>query len=119
MKIDFTSKIIIREVQSYMDGGSAIFICKNDSNQEFQIEFVQNVFWEILESHNRLPGRIYLDDKLVDQRSELEGFIIKSLENSSFISTKIEKTILKEKIKYVKSEQYLIDVKKVKTYKRN
>ncbi len=119
VEIDFASKIIIKDFQIWMDGGSVTLICANSMNQEFQIEFVQNVAWEILESYNRLPGRIYLNDKLVEQRSELENLIINNLENIDSLSEQLERKILAEKIEYVKSEQYLSDINRVKTYNRN
>ena len=119
MEIDLKLKTEFLELQSWMDGGSLTLVCLNKKKQEFKIHFVQNVIWEILEN-SKLSGRIYFNDKLVEQRSELEKLIIKNIDNSTLIYlSKLEKEILKEKIQYVKSKQYLIDVNKIKFYKRN
>jgi len=118
LEIDLKLKTEILELQSWMDGGSVTLVCLNQKKQEFKIHFVQNVIWEILEN-SKLSGRIYFNDKLVEQRSEHEELIIKILDDSTFKNlNKLRMEILKEKIQYVKSEQYLIDVKKIKFYKR-
>ncbi len=116
--IDFKSKIEIEELSSWMDGGSATLKCRNELNQEFEIEFVQNVFWDLYESRN-IPGRIYLNKKLIDQRSELETKIINALQNSNLKSKdSLEQKILEEKLDYVNSEKYLTDQKRIKNVKR-
>ena len=116
--IDFESKIEIEELFSWMDGGSTTLKCRNKSNQEFEIEFVQNVSWDLYESHN-IPGRIYLNKMLVDQRSDLESKIINEL-NSANLKSKdsLDKKILKEKLEYVNSEKYITDQRKIKKVTR-
>ena len=103
----------IIELHAWMDGGSVTLICTNERNQNFKIVFVQNVSWKILDIQN-LPGRIYLDDNLVDQRCDTEKLIMKGLENSGFkgLDT-VEKVILTEKMQYINSQEYLTDATKV------
>lgn len=116
--IDFGSKIEIEELLAWMDGGSITLKCKNDLNQKFEIEFVQNVSWNLYESLN-IPGRIYLDRKLIDQRSDLETRIVNGLKTAKFHSTdSLDHKILKEKLDYVNSEKYLTDQEKIKKVKR-
>lgn len=112
--IDFDSKIEIEELLTWMDGGSISLKCRNKSDQEFEIEFTQNVSWGLYESHN-IPGRIYLNKVLVKQRSDLENNIISGLNSLDLKSmNSLDKKILKEKLEYVISEKYLIDQKKIK-----
>jgi len=94
--IDFNSKIEIEELIAWMDGGTVTLKCRNKLNQKFEIEFVQNVFWELHESL-KIPGRIYLDKKLVAQRSDLETKIIMALKMSHLKSKNtLEQKILDE-----------------------
>jgi len=112
--IDFNSKIEIEDLFTWMDGGSITLKCRNNSNQEFEIEFVQNVSWNLYESHN-IPERIYLNKVLIDQRSDLENNIITGLNNVDLKSMNaLDKKILKEKLEYVISEKYLTDQEKIK-----
>ncbi|EZH73550.1 hypothetical protein ATO12_16565 [Aquimarina atlantica] len=118
MEIDLTSQILIQELAIWMDGGSIKLKCTNQKKQEFEIEFVQNVNWEILE-FQKLPGRIYLNENLIPKRSVMEKKIIESLETALFTnSSDIEETIFKEKINYVKSEQFILDSNKIQIRKR-
>lgn len=116
--IDFESKIEIEELLAWMDGGSITLKCRNNLNQEFEIEFVQSVSWDLYESLN-IPGRIYLDKKLIPQRSGLETKIVNALKGAEFHSKdSLDQKILKEKLDYVNSEEYLADQEKVKKEKR-
>ena len=112
--IDFESKIEIEELIAWMDGGSITLKCRNKSNQEFEIEFVQNVSWDVYESQN-IPGRIYLNQEVIDQRSNLETKIINGLKNATLtFKNSLEQTILKEKLAYVNSAEYLTDQTRIK-----
>ncbi|MFY0628808.1 MAG: hypothetical protein JXR05_00425 [Flavobacteriaceae bacterium] len=109
MEIDFKSTIDILDIYSWMDGGSVTLKCKDRKRQKFDVEFKQNVFWEVYPS-SQIPGRIYLNEILIEQRSELENQLLKSLTKSVFsIIDDIGKRLLIEKIEYVKSEKYLTD----------
>lgn len=112
--IDFNSKIEIEELLAWMDGGSITLKCRNNLNQEFEIEFVQNVSWNLYESLN-IPGRIYLDKKLIEQRSDLETKIVNALKTAELKSKdSLDQKILKEKLDYVNSESYLTDQERIK-----
>ncbi len=101
-----------------MDGGSLTLICENEKKQEFKIHFTQNVIWETIKEL-KLPGRIYFNDKLINQRSKIENSIIKNIENANFKDlSELKKGILKEKVQYVKSERYLKDISRVKFSER-
>jgi hypothetical protein len=111
--INLNSKITIEELHAWMDGGSVTLICRNDQHQKFEIEFVQNVDLELYDP-NRIPGRIYLNKHLIDQRSELEIQIIKGLKTvQKELKDHLERRILQEKLDYIHSENYLTDQKKI------
>lgn len=100
-----------------MDGGSITLKCKNKLDQEFEIEFVQNVSWEIHSDQN-IPGRIYLDQKIVNQRSHLETQMINRLKTAVIKSKNLlDQKMLDEKLDYVSSENYLKDPTKIKWLK--
>ncbi len=118
LKIDFTSQILIKEISTWMDGGSITLNCENKKGKEFIVEFVQNVRWHILE-FEKLPGRIYINENLVSQRSELEKKLLKSIEKATLInSSDLDNNILKEQIDYIKSKQYILDSEKIQIRKR-
>lgn len=106
------SKIYIKEVQTWMDGGSVTLNCIDEKGLKFQIEFIQNVAWEIYDTQ-RLPGRVYLEGEIVDQRSEIEIFIINLLDEALVRLNKDEQIILKEKLSYIGSKDYLDDVNRI------
>lgn len=116
--IDFELKIEIVELIAWMDGGSVTLKCRNNLNQEFEIEFVQNVIWDLYEPLN-IPGRIYLDKKLINQRSNLETKIINALKTANLKSKdSLEQKILIEKLEYVNSKKYLTDQTRINRVKR-
>ena len=119
MDIDFNSNIIIKELIAWMDGGSVTLVCKNEKAEEFKIHFTQNVSFEIPEGDNELPGRLYIDSSLIEQRSKTEKIIIDALENRVILGVSgLEKKLLNEKINYIKSSAYLKDSERVVFYKR-
>lgn len=118
MNISFDSQIVIEDVAVWMDGGTVILKCLNNEGQKFSVEFSQSVLFEIYEFHNRLPGRLYLNEKIVEQRSELEEEIIKAIERARFKENELDNKIVFEKIKYIKSQEYLDNVLKVRLKKR-
>lgn len=119
MYIDFNSNIIIKELIAWMDGGSVTLVCKNEKSQEFKIHFTQNVNFEIPEGNNELPGRLYLNGDLIEQRSKIERILIDALVNRVVLGVgRLEKKLLNEKINYIKSTEYLKDSERVVFYKR-
>ncbi len=118
MDISFDSQIVIEDIAIWMDGGTVILKCFNNERQNFSIEFTQSVLFEIYEFYNRLPGRLYLNEKIAEQRSELEEKIIKAIERVSFKKKELDNKIIFEKIKYIESQEYLDNVLKVTLKKR-
>jgi len=103
---------------AWMDGGSITLKCENDLNQNFEIEFVQNVIWEVYDSQN-LSGRIYLDKELIEQRSLLETEIINILRQAKMQSNdSLDLKMLNDKLDYVESGKYITDQSKIRYVKR-
>ncbi|EAS19958.1 hypothetical protein BBFL7_02358 [Flavobacteria bacterium BBFL7] len=112
--INFNSKIEIKEILAWMDGGSITLKCKNELDQEFEIEFVQNVSWEVYKDQN-VPGRIYLNQKIVTQRSHLETQMINQLRSAEIKSKNLlDRKMLDEKLDYVSTDNYLKYQTKIK-----
>ncbi|WP_106795111.1 hypothetical protein [Aquimarina sp. Aq78] len=115
--IDLKSPIKILDLSTWMDGGSILLHCGNKLNQEFKIEFQQNMIID-MEKYDRLPGRIYLNNELVKDQSELENSVIKGLEKAEFDIVysekkfkRMDKKLLNEKLEYVKSNKYIFNNK--------
>ncbi len=102
--------IKILEVQVWMDGGSVSIRCSNSEGNEYIIEFQQHMILNT-SADGKMPGRIYLNNKLVQERSELEKRIIFLLEKR--IKRRKDKLIIQEKIDYVQSNQYLKNNKEI------
>ncbi|MDW7691761.1 hypothetical protein R9C00_16550 [Flammeovirgaceae bacterium SG7u.111] len=116
--INLQTNIIITELSAWMDGGSVTIKCQNSSGEEFEIEFVQNVIWDWYEGH-KIPGRIYFNNELVEQRSGLEEEIIQLLSKAEFKEKEpYDRQLLNEKIDYTNSEKYIEDQSKNKLIKR-
>jgi hypothetical protein len=96
--------IKILEVKTWMDGGTATIICSNSKGIEFTIEFQQHMIL-ISSPEGKMPGRIYLNKKLVKERSETEKRILYALKKS-IIESK-DKLLIKELIDYIESSEYL------------
>jgi hypothetical protein len=111
--INFNSNIIIHDLAAWMDGGSVTLKCENLIGQKFEIEFYQNMILDYFPG--KIPGRLYLNQNRIEVRSELEKSIIASLETAELEYDKslpeypFVVELLKEKIDYVKSNQYLKD----------
>lgn len=110
--------IKIDEVQAWMDGGSITIKCSNSEKKEYSIEIQQHMVLET-SPEGKMPGRIYFNNKLVDERSDFEKSILLMLEktislaqSSNEISNKV---IIQEKINYVRSGQYEKNNKKIES----
>lgn len=98
-----------KELGAWMDGGSiTLYFNKKNRNKELSIEFLQYVIAEYYEETSKIPGRIYLNDEIVEKRSPTEREIINFL--SSNISNKLyglERKMLIEKIHWIESKDYM------------
>jgi hypothetical protein len=103
-------EINILEVKAWMDGGTVTIICSNSKGIEFTIEFQQHTIL-ISSPEGKMPGRIYLNKKLVEERSEIEKRILYILKKS-IIEGK-DKLLIQEKIDYIQSSEYLKNNKEV------
>ena len=116
--INLQANVIITELSAWMDGGSVTIRCQNSSNEEFEIEFVQNVMWDSYDGH-KIPGRVYFNNQLVEQRSVLEEKIIQLLKKAEFEDMgPHDSQLLNEKLDYTNSENYIADQLKIKSKKR-
>ena len=112
-RLHSSSELTILKTASWMDGGSLTIKCQDKFGKRYDIEFYQNVY---LLSKEKLAGRIYLDNILIEERSDDEIIILDLLENSTFESkvTEDEKDILRGKIEYVRSDLFLSNNQKVR-----
>lgn len=113
-KIDFSGPIKIFSLSNLGDA-SLILHCGNALAQEFELEFFQHKKL-LLDTSGRFPGRIYLNNELVKDYSELEDAIIRALKEASFefvyakeADQQKDKKILAEKLAYVRSASYSLN----------
>jgi hypothetical protein len=97
-----------KELQTWMDGGSVTpnYTCQNGTLNS--IELVQNVLLEYYPNLAKIPGRIYVNNKLVEKRSIEEETVIQRLKlDIKSQETLLDKRILREKIRWIVSDYYL------------
>ena len=88
-----------KELAAWMDGGSTTLYFTNENNQEQTIDIQQHVVTEYYEEHSKIPGRVYLNDELIEKRSISESTILKYLKESVVIKLNgLEKDILTHQI---------------------
>lgn len=102
--------IKILDVGAWMDGGSVSIICSNSKGNKYTIWFQQHMLL-ITSPDCKMPGRIYLNNKLIEERSEFENQILKVLKKLIIKSN--YKSLIQEKIDYVESDEYLKNNKKI------
>lgn len=72
--------ILITNYAAAGDGGSLFFECETNQNHKFNLLFTQHAFLDNPDSE-MLPGRIYLNQKIIDLKSEDEKMILLGLKN--------------------------------------
>lgn len=72
--------ILITEIAAAGDGGSLYFECETKQNSQFNLLFTQYAFLDNPDPE-MLPGRIYLNEKIIDLKSEDEKMILIGLKN--------------------------------------
>jgi len=97
-----------KELSTWMDGGSVTVNYTDKNGLNNTIEIVQNVTAEYYEEISKIPGRVYVNNDLIDKRSNQEDTVVqqlsKDLENQN---TELDKEVIKEKIDWINSTQYL------------
>jgi len=120
MKYNF-DEWVFKELYAWMDGGSIKLNYTDKNGLNNTIEIVQNVTKEYYEEISKIPGRVYVNNNLVDKRSNQENSILeqlrKDIENQN---TELDEKLVKEIIEWIKSKQYLEfeSVKLIMTEKR-
>ena len=72
------------------DGGSVLLEVKDANSVPHQIWLRQHSYLPETQNKEELAGRLYIDDKLVDIRSELEKEIIEALKSVRFEAQEAE-----------------------------
>ncbi|MGB0870716.1 MAG: hypothetical protein ACPGSD_14050 [Flavobacteriales bacterium] len=82
MKIEeIESGILINNIVAAGDGGSIYFECETTLNNKFDLLFTQHVFLEH-PNPEMLPGRIYLNQKIIELKSKEEKLILSGLKKN-------------------------------------
>jgi hypothetical protein len=107
MRYDF-EEWKFKELSTWMDGGSVTVNYTDKNGLNNTIEIVQNVTAEYYEEMSKIPGRVYVNNDLIDKRSNQEDTVVqqlsKDLENHNI---DLDKEVIKEKINWINSTQYL------------
>ena len=107
MRYDF-EEWKFKELSTWMDGGSVTVNYTDKNRLNNTIEIVQNVTAEYYEEISKIPGRVYVNNDLINKRSNQEDTVLqqlsKDLENHN---TELDKEVIKEKIDWINSTQYL------------
>jgi hypothetical protein len=106
-------EIEISEVKIWMDGGLiSIEGIIPDIKESVEILFQQHMLLKV-SPDNKIPGRLYLNDELVEERSELEEKVLRLLESSIRTGNSHldegDKSIIQDGIDYVRSDQFEVN----------
>ena len=113
----------IKDIAAWMDGGSLTLDCLSADGDNLEIEIVQHIALNQI-INSRIPGRLYLNNELVEIRSKLEKSILNELINcidsKDFSSkfTDIERRLIKEKVEFIQSDDYLLISKEAANVKK-
>ena len=96
-----------KEMGVCMDGGSKIIDVINPNKQGLTIWLMQHISIDYYEEISKIPGRIYLDDYLVEKGSQTEKEVINFLQMEvvNAIGLDFSKAII-DKILWIESEAY-------------
>ena len=112
LKINPAGQAKIIDLYGWMDGGSVTVKLETTDNTLFKIEFKQKADLRVTEI-NPNPGRMLLNNKVVDIRSGLETKIITILKNAIYSNdpshdTKDFRECLTEAIDFVETKDYVL-----------
>lgn len=112
LKINLAGQAIIIDVYGWMDGGTVTVKLATIDDTPIEIEFRQKADLRVTE-RNPHPGRLLLNNKVVDIRSDLEAKIITILKNAVYSEDPSHDTndfreCLIEAIDFVETDEYVI-----------
>lgn len=117
IKINTAGRAEIIDLIAWLDGGTVTVKLATLDSSPLDIEFVQKVDLRVTE-RNPNPGRLLLNKKAVDIRSDLETKILAVLKNAIIsdelpIGDKAFKTSLEDAINFVETNDYVLLAKKI------
>lgn len=91
-----------------LDGGSISFILCHPTHGESIIWLMQHNILEYYEEIDKIPGRIYLNENLIEKRSQIEKeILIFSNSEVAILSNQELANSLSQKLDWVDSEEYI------------
>jgi hypothetical protein len=117
LKINSAGQAKIIDLYSWMDGGTVTVKLETIDNTPLEIEFKQKADLRVTE-RNPNPGRLILNNKVVDIRSELEAKIITILKNAIYSDdpshdTKDFRESLIEAMDFIQTNDYVLLAKQI------
>jgi len=97
-----------KELKVWMDGGSITLNYVDQNNRIQTIEVIQNISKSYSKELSKIPGRIYINNMLLEKRSKKEPEVIEQLKTSiESQHDELHKQIVKEKIDWIESNEYV------------
>ncbi len=117
LKINTSGQGEIIDIYGWMDGGTVTVKLATIDNAKFEVEFVQKADLRVTD-RNPNPGRLLLNEKVVEIRSDLEANIIKILKNALYSEdpshdNKDFRECLVEAISFVESNNYVLTANQI------
>ena len=81
-------RFVLEEADAALDGGSIFLTIRDRSDRAHQVELVQPMFLAPADPA-RLPGRLYVDGKLIAVRSEQERMLLDGLREAMGASAEV------------------------------
>lgn len=111
LKTNTAGQAEILDIYAWMDGGTVTVKLATVDNAPLKIEFVQKANLRVTDL-NPNPGRVLLNNKIIDIRSALEAKIIYVLKNALYSENpahdnKDFRECLDEAIRFVESNDYI------------
>lgn len=95
-----------------IDGGSLTLVFDDLNGEEHVLVFVQHLNLKYYNGlKDKLPGRIYINDFLIEKRSKQESTILQYLEDDLLKNERFsQKTLLLQKIEFIKSDKFITNI---------
>ncbi len=115
LKINEAGQAEILDLYAWMDGGSVTVKLATTDKTPIEIEFVQKADLRVNE-RNPNPGRLLINNNVVDVRSDLEAEIITVLKKACYsndpsLDNKSFRECLNDAIKFVETNEYILIAK--------